>query len=238
MMKKLLFILLCLPLILFSQSHTKDVVFYEHGFILNNFEDTIFKSVVNENGLIKSIYHYELGGCVDGSWVICPEVEILGWSKQGLVAYVTSNGIHVVEEKICLTIQDLVSDEVLERDCDLNIGDIHPLLHQYGIINQDAKYFSKIPGYNVDLITKSEEVEDCPVQDIQYQINISHSTHGQKNVADGVYHCVNDLGVFGYFKSPFEDRVLIILYYMPFPVEWEPYYITGYGSSLNPSTFK
>ena len=144
-LKKLYLLLSILPLIVVSQTNTKDVVFHEHGFILNNFEDSVFKSVVNDSGLIKSVYHYELGGCVDGSWVLCPEVEILGWSKEGLVAYMISNGsFAMAEEMTCIIIQDLISDEVFERNCNLNIDDINLLLHQYKIINQDAKYYIQV----------------------------------------------------------------------------------------------
>ena len=238
-LKNLYLLLSILPLIVFSQTNTKDIVFHENGFIINNFQDTVFKSVVNDSGLIKSVYHYEVGGCVDGSWVLCPEVEILGWSEEGLVAYMTSNGSYAMaEDMTCIIIQNLISDEVLERNCNLNTDDINLLLNQYKIINQDAKYYSKITGYNIDLTTKSYDRDGCMAQDVQYQINISHQRYGEKIVTNGVYYCVNDLDVFGYFKSPFEDRILIILYYMPVPVEWEPYFIKGYGSSLKPSTFK
>ena len=186
--------------------------------------------------MIKSTYHYELGGCVDGSWVVCPEVEILGWSKESLVAYTTSNG-SLANPGRCVIIQDVISDEILENECDLKINEINLLLNHYKIINQGAKYYSQISSYDIDLITIPKETEDCPAQDIEYQINISHPTHGDKIVGDGVYSCVNDLGVFGYFKSPFEERILIILYYMPFPVEWETYFINGYGSSLKSNSF-
>ena len=85
-MKNLVTILF-LPLLITSQTKFEDKIFYEDGLILNYFGDTVFTSVVNESGLIKSIFTYDFGGNNDGSWVINPEIQILGWSKQGLVAY-------------------------------------------------------------------------------------------------------------------------------------------------------
>ena len=63
---------------------------------------------------------------------------------------------------------------------------------------------------------------------------------GFKKVARGILGCGSlGLSFEGYFISPFEDRILIILssYTEGFEAE-EDYDLHFYGCSLNPSTFK
>ena len=235
---KNLVIILFLPLLITSQTKFEDKIFYEDGLILNYFGDTVFTSVVNESGLIKSIFTYDFGGNNDGSWAINPEIQILGWSKQGLVAYMHSNGSFFSEEDRFLVIQDLISDKILEEKNNMSLIDIDLLLNKYQIINQTTNYYSKIFEYDIDLNTRYNEKDDCIAQEIQYQLKISHPRYGEKIVTNGVFNCINDIGIFGFFKSPYENRVLIILYYLPEVIEWEFYHVKSFGASLNSSTFE
>ena len=236
-MKNLVIILL-LPLLITSQTRLEDKIFYEDGLILNYFGDTVFTSVVNDSGLTKSIFTYDFGGNIDGSWVINPEIQILGWSKQGLVAFMHSNGSSYPEEDKFLVIQDLISDKILEEKTNMSLNDIYLLLNKYKIINQMTNYNSKISEYDIDLNSRSNEQDDCMSQEIQFELKISHPRYGEKIVANGVFNCINDIGIFGFFKSPYENRVLIILYYLPEVIEWEFYNVKSFGASLNSSTFK
>ena len=74
--------------------------------------------------------------------------------------------------------------------------------------------------------------------DVSYELKISNKSFGHKTVTKDDFGCVVDWGILGYLKSPFENRILILLYYVPEVDETEYYYIKSYGASLKPSTFK
>ena len=233
-MKKLLFLLLCTPLIVSAQGIYP--YGYEKGSILaNNYGDTIYTVTKNEDGLLKDCYHFE-SGCCEGCWVECPVINLLGWSKKGLVAYITHNW-----DNDHLIIQDTRSDKVLVEILDPNSENIISELNKYNIINNKlSKYYSKISEYEIDLITNKESVDniDCMGEDISYTLKVLNKLYGHKTIAQGHLGCVVDLGVFGYFKSPFENKILVLLYYVPEIIETEYHYIKCFGSSLEPSTFK
>ena len=230
-MKKLLLILLCLPLIGFCQEIYP--YGYENGSILvNNYGDTIYTVTKNEDGLLKNCYHLESGCCEDGCWVQCPVINLLGWSRKGLVAYITYD--HLI-------IQDTRSDKILLEISDPNSENIISELNKYNIINYRlSKYYSKIPEYEIDLIINKGLVDydDCMGEYISYKLEVSNKSYGHKAIAQGQLDCVVNWGVFGYFKSPFENRILVLLYYVPEVIETEYHYIKCFGSSLEPSTFK
>ena len=235
-MKKLLLLLLCTPLIGFGQGIYP--YGYEKGSILvNDYGDTIYTITKNEDGLIKDCYHLE-SGCCEGCWVQCPVIKLLGWSRKGLVAYI----IHSVDwEDDHLIIQDARSDKVLVEISDPDPENIISELNKYNIINNRlSKYYSKIPEYEIDLIINKGLVDydDCMGEDISYKLEVSNKLYGHKTISQGHLDCVVNWGVFGYFKSPFENRILVLFYYVPEVIETEYHYIKCFGSSLEPSTFK
>ena len=69
----------------------------------------------------------------------------------------------------------------------MSLIDIDLLLNKYKIINQTTDYNSKIPEYDIDLNTRSNEKDDCMVQEIQYQLKISHPRYGEKIVTNGLF---------------------------------------------------
>ena len=232
--------LLFIPLISWSQKIMPEG-YSDKDYIINFSNDTIFTSFSNTNGVITSSFHYEVGGCCDGCWTQCPDLSILGWSKNGIIAYISPDGYDMV-----FTIQDLRSDKILETkligEYEIsaeNQDSINYLLNLYSIIsNQKSNYYSEIKDYDVDLTQKHKQSEGCIVSQVSYKINISHANYGDKNIAKGVFDCISDIGVFGYFKSPYENRFFIVLWYVPEVVETEYFHLIGYGSSLDPGTFK
>ena len=238
-MKKLSLLLLCMPLIGFGQGISSVPYGFEKGSLLvNDFGDTIYTITNNEDGLIKDCYHLEFGCCEAACWVQCPVIKLLGWSRKGLVAYI----IHTTDwEDDHLIIQDTKSDKVLVEISDPDPENIIRELNKYNIINNRlSKYYSKIPEYEIDLITNKGAVDynDCMGENITYELMVSNKLYGYKTIAQGHLDCIVDWGVFGYFKSPFENRILVLLYYVPEVIETEYHYIKCFGSSLDPSTFR
>jgi hypothetical protein len=232
-MKKLILLLLCFPLIGSGQGIYP--YGYEKGSILvNDYGDTIYTITKNENGLIKDCYHLE-SGCCEGCWVQCPVIKLLGWSRKGLVAYIIHDWNYDN-----LIIQDARSDKVLVEISDPDTENIISELNKYNIINNRlSKYYSKIPEYEIDLITNGiVDYDDCMGEDVSYVLTVSNKLYGHKTIAQGYLGCVVYSGVFGYFKSPFENRILVLLYYVPEVDETEYHIIKCFGSSLDPSTFK
>ena len=79
-----------------------------------------------------------------------------------------------------------------------------------------------------------------PEHENHYRLLIGNDNIGYKKVTSGIQDCGSfGLSFEGYFISPFEGRILIVLssYSLGYEAE-EDYDLHFYGCSLNPSTFK
>ena len=228
-MKKLLLILLCVPLITISQDYkTLEVIDAEYNTSMGtNFPD--FSPIGwSKNGE----FAYQI---------------IIHQGGIGLV----ENSIYVISTKT-----DQVLDSINLIDWENWDGSINPhtkgkeinrILSKYNIDdNKEIEFYSKntIEDFSIFLDEKYTTTQDycgcSECSDVEYKIIVDNKILGDKMVTYGSEHCLNvGLGIEGYIISPFEERILIILSgsHNGFESE-EDYFINFFGCSLDPSTFK
>ena len=231
-MKKLLLILLCVPLIGFSQIFTEPTTL----------------NLIDE---------------YDPNWSPGNNLPIfgpIGWSKDGIFAYQMTycagpcldccgNYISVESAKTDKQIDviDLNSEEngSIESSWNQNQKEIDSLLLKYNIRNTGFGEFyrsNKLENFEIILKQRSNNRCDDPVfgTSINYQVLLGNNKVGYKRVTSGEIECLyTGLNFEGYFISPFEDRILIVLSAATQGYEGEKDYdLYFYGCSLNPSTFK
>ena len=246
-MKKLLIILLCLPLIGLSQK-AKDL-----GYVQNWAGDY-------------NTYWYVLGWSVDGH-VALLEIQtddmFGGCSYEIVIQNMKTDNI--VENYLLHSVGDNENEYYEEYECDsayviTKYYDIKvkKLFEKYKIIENDNNKFyrSSIVNNNFEIIFQSK---DTPVPDslgeldsyngcelywcgnrpVDYSLTIKDSRNKSKILTKGTDWCASDIYYVGYFKSPFEPRILTVIYSRESDAS-ERYYSTYrfVGCSLKSSTFK
>ena len=195
--------------------------------------------------------------------------KILGWSKDGKVAYMTSysdaddnwgDSEEPPETKISVFIHDLRADRILDYEY---IGNeyISPL-KDYGIIYDTSNKFYEIEfDYGDNYATILDSFELSKYIDVSYNVfnldncwpelegpSYTYNTHlFISNNLDNVKflgslqsnECWSPYFVVGYYISPFENQILLVLS-SGINAEGmdDTYRYEFIGCSLNPSTFK
>ena len=233
-MKKLFLLLLCVPLISLSQ---------------------IFTEPTTLNLIEVELDEFGYGGNL-------PIFGPIGWSKDGIFAYqmtycdggcgCCSNEINVVSAKTDKGIDGihLPSDEngSIESSWNEKQKEIDKVLLKYNIRNTGFGEFYKSNKIGDFEIIFSKNIIECPDDgwiygaeyENHYKLLIGNDNIGYKKVTSGTQDCGSfGLSFKGYFISPFEERILIVLssYSLGYEAE-EDYDLHFYGCSLNPSTFK
>jgi len=236
-MKKLLLLLLCIPLISLSQIFTEP-------------------STLN----LIDVEIDEYGGHGTNLPIFAP----IGWSNDGVFAYqrvkcdggcgCCTNYISIASAK---TDKEIGKINLLSGDWDPdesswneNQKEIDRVLSKYNIQNTGFGEFYR--SYRIDNfeIIFSKNIIVCAESDYNgeygeeyvnhYRLLIGNDNIGYKKVTSGTQDCGSfGLSFEGYFISPFEDRILIVLssYSLGYEAE-EDYDLHFYGCSLNLSTFK
>ena len=193
-----------------------------------------------------------------------PEFGLIGWSKDGLFAYreiLSNGGIGTYADNIIIC--NLKNDEIVESfSFSINNeydwveyppGDspweyyqrtINRLLSKYEIIQAypNKFYTSKyIDTYEIILKDKKSKCEGDWGWEFEheYRLLVGSSSSGYKKVGDGFLECgSSSMNFEGYFKSPFENRIIIVLssYTLGYESE-EDWNLHFFGCSLNPRTF-
>jgi hypothetical protein len=199
----------------------------------------------------------------DGHGTNLPIFGPIGWSKDGIFAYQMTycdGGCGCCTDYIAVesakTDKEIYEINLLSDDIEIdesswieNQKEIDRVLLKYNIQNTGFGEFyrsNKIGDFEIILkqnITELPEPESgwefYPEDKINYQVLFGNDHLGYKTVTNGVRYGSFGLSFEGYFISPFEDRILIVLssYSLGYESE-EDYDLHFYGCSLNPSTFK
>ena len=193
-----------------------------------------------------------------------PEFGLIGWSKDGLFAYreILSDGwIGTYADNII--IYNLKNDEIVES-FSFSISNeydgieyppgnspweyfqrsINRLLSKYEIIQAYSnKFYTKkyIDKYEIIIKNRTStcEWEYDDEYEHEYRLLVGNSKTGYKKVGDGLLGCgSSSMNFEGYFKSPFENRILIVLSSWTRGFEGEEdWFLHFFGCSLNPRTF-
>ena len=192
-----------------------------------------------------------------------PEFGLIGWSKDGLFAYreiLSDGGVGTFADNII--IYNLKNDEIVESFSfsisneydwiEYPPGDspweyyqrsINRLLSKYEIIqaNSNKFYTNKyIDKYEIILKNKKSECDgDYWEYEHEYRLLVGSNNNGYKKVGGGLLECgSSSMNFEGYFKSPFENRIVIVLSSLRLGYESEEdWNIHFFGCSLNPRTF-
>jgi len=191
-----------------------------------------------------------------------PEFGLIGWSKDGLFAYreiLSDGGIGTYVDNII--IHNLKNDEIVES-FSFSISDEHDgieyppgnspweyfqrsinrLLSKYEIIQAYSnKFYTEkyIDKYEIIIKNRTSTCEWEYEYEHEYRLLVGNSKTGYKKVGDGLLGCGSSSMKFeGYFKSPFENRIIIILssYTLGYESE-EDWKLHFFGCSLDPRTF-
>ena len=207
--------------------------------------------------------------CVGQTWDVegSDRYNIIGWSKDGLVAYTlfysNHDETHGIEddyyEDYSLNIQDLKTDEILDG---LDIGGsisyyMDYMLDEYNIIVEPSKFYNYYDEGSI-FITEQDYFIDI-FDDVVHDINedcfypelnghvLNCTTHVFINFRSRRKHvgsleseeCYSSFSLTGYYISPFEDRILLVFNSVQSEEgEMSDTKFEFIGCSLNPSTFK
>jgi len=233
-MKKLLLLLVCVPLISFSQIFTQP-------------------NLIN---LIDAEYNSSMGSNF-------PDFGAIGCSKDGLFAYQIMycdpegcfNSIEVFSAKTDELIASLDFNNSnhnidLEEEWNINYKKINELLSRYNIYNTGFGEFYRSNRIGNFEIILNRNIIECTEPDYgwtygaeyenHYRLLVGNDNLGYKKVTSGIQDCgIIGLSFEGYFINPFEDRILIVLssYSLGFEAE-EDYNLHFFGCSLKTSSFK
>jgi hypothetical protein len=238
-MKKLLLILLLFPLFGFSQNWAGD--YYTNWSVLGWSKD----------GHV-ALFEHSVGDMVDGCYYS--------------VVIVNMKTDQIVDELVLQSIfepEDMSSEEFLIACDSLTLTKkyykkIHRLYSQYQIIEySDNKFYStNIVNNNYEIIFESKdtpvpdslgELDDyngcelywCGNRPVDYSLTIKDSRNKSKILTNGTDWCASHIDYVGYFKSPFESRLLLVIYSKESDFDFQYYSTYRFiGCSLHPSTFK
>ena len=134
---------------------------------------------------------------------------------------------------------------------------VKKLFERYNIIEYDNNKFyrSSIVNNNYEIIfqTKDTPVPDslgeldtyngcelywCGNRPVDYSLTIKDSRNKSKILTQGTDWCASDIDYVGYFKSPFEPRLLLVIYSKESDLDFQYYSTYRFiGCSLKSSTF-
>jgi hypothetical protein len=235
-MKKLLLLLLCVPLISLSQNFTEPK------------KIDLIQIEIDEYGHGTNL----------------PIFAPIGWSKDGLFAYqmtYCNGGCGCCTDYI--SVESAKTDKRIDKinlPSEINewVGpswhegqrEIDRVLLKYNILNTGFGDFYRLNFIGDFEIIFKNDIFECDEPDDGWEYSEQNENHyilllgndnlGFKKVARGIEDCGSfGLSFEGYFISPFEDRILIVLssYSLGFEAE-EDYDLHFYGCSLDLSTFK
>ena len=242
-MKKLLLLLLCVPLIGFGQNSAGD--YYTNWSVLGwSMDGYVALLEIHEDDMF--------GGC---SYSII--IQNMKTDKIVENYYLHSvGGLEPGDD-------DYEDYEDYECDSVYVMGKYYDtetkkLFKKYKIIENDNNKFYKtsVVNNNYKIIFESkdapvpdslEELDNyngcelywCGNRPIDYSLTIKDSRNKSKILTKGTDWCASHIYYVGYFKSPFEPRLLMVIYSRESDAS-QMYYSTYrfIGCSLNPSTFK
>ena len=235
-MKKIILFLFIIPLTIFGQK-------YQEPDLVN---------------LINAEYNESMGSNF-------PDFGLIGWSKDGLFAYreiLSDGGVGTYADNII--IYNLKNDKIVES-FSFSISNeydgieyppgnspweyfqrsINRLLSKYEIIQAYSNKFhtkKHIDKYEIVIKNRTSICEDLEYgneYEHEYRLLVGNSKTGYKKVGNGLLDCgSSSMNFEGYFKSPFENRIIIVLssYNLGFEGE-EDWGLHFFGCSLNPRTF-
>ena len=236
-MRKLLLLLLCVPFIGISQNWDED--YYTNWSVLGWSKD----------GHV-ALFEHSVGDMVDGCYysVVIVNMKTDKVVDELVLQEIGGEGIEF-EEYQCDSVY-------LIRHYDI---EIKRLYEKYKIIEYYNNKFHKDSTINnyYEIIFKSKdaplsqkdiegdeteggcELYWCGNRPIDYFLSIKDPKKRSKELTRGTDLCASEIRYVGYFKSPFESRLLMVIYSKESD-EGEMYYSTYrfIGCSLNPSTFK
>ena len=230
-MKKLLLLLLCVPLIGFGQSNN-NLPIIDLGIHINEWKEN------------EPIPPFD----------VIPQFKPIGWNKDGNFAYQITKCDDMCGcciDYIC--IRSIITDEVIDE--------IHFGEGGYGRVPYDISFKDSINQVNMLLskhkiqktgfgkLIHSDKINQYDIilkqnnwgqSRSEYTILIGNNKTGFKRVSEGVVEWPRtDLNYIGYFKYPFENRILILFSSVisgHAETDWHTLHFVG--CSLNPSTFK
>ena len=238
-MKKLLLILLLFPLFGFSQNWAGD--YYTNWSVLGWSKD----------GHV-ALFEHSVGDMVDGCYYS--------------VVIVNMKTDRIVDELVLQSIfepEDMSSEEFLIACDSLTLTKkyykkIHRLYSQYQIIEySDNKFhedslvdnYYEIIFHSQDAPISQKEIEEeeteggcelywCGNRPIDYSLSIKDPNKRSKELTRGTDLCASHIDYVGYFKSPFESRLLLVIYSKESDFDFQYYSTYRFiGCSLNSSTF-
>ena len=243
-MKKLLLILLCVPLIGVSQKWIGDdrnsekiIGWGQDGFvsylIIESYEkeygegdfDIIYNLNFNVQNLKTDelVYNTKLNkfnseSLPQGCW------DAVGDDTSG------SNCFNYIYMKY--------KDIIIETHQKYNITNFHQNTFFYDFSKIDRKY-----SLVLDTVSINNECYnyDFGNRDRFYKLYIYNSLNQRKLISSGEFKCTGEIYLNGFYRSPFEDRLLISITSQVSQADYEPIdqqYHEFIGCSINPSTFK
>ena len=178
-------------------------------------------------------------GCEEGSYVNCPSIRTIGWSKDGWVAFIYDSGDGSEKDFRILNTKD--NGYIHASYYDLGPKDVKYYLDKYNITSDGLGPFYKkkyINEYRIKVF-QQENIDKCgsnfSIKD--YNVLIGNKNIGYKSISSGSKGCVAGYTFKGYFKSPYENKALIVLSYTPEVVEWENNYLVFIGCTFDSDHF-
>ena len=205
-MKKLLLLLIVIPLTFFGQSNN-NLPIIDLGIDIAEDEDNT-------------------------RWDVIPIFKPIGWNKEGKFAYQITKCDDMCgccTDYIC--IRSIITDRVIEeihlgeqsqksdsyKDSINEIKEINLLLSKYRIEKTgfgELIHSNKINQY--DIVFKQNEITNYDEYNyeytiLEYTILVGNNKIGFKKISEGIVEePLGDLNYIGYFKYPFENRILIL----------------------------
>tara|TARA_B110000459_G_C16459478_1_gene424482 strand:- start:136 stop:867 length:732 start_codon:yes stop_codon:yes gene_type:complete len=129
-------------------------------------------------------------------------------------------------------------DIIIETHQKYNITNFHQNTFFYDFSKIDRKY-----SLVLDTVSINNECYnyDFGNRDRFYKLYIYNSLNQRKLISSGEFKCTGEIYLNGFYRSPFEDRLLISITSQVSQADYEPIdqqYHEFIGCSLNPSTFK
>jgi len=197
-----------------------------------------------------------------------PQFGLIGWSKDGYFAYriiFSNGGIGVAYDAVLVynLKNDKVVNEIFFGSADFdgpydyyetdvwryNQRKIDKVLSDYNIIQNSSNILNTkryIDKYEIVLKNRTSMCEEPEYgwdygeeYEHEYRLLVGNSKTGYKKVGNGLQGCgSSSMNFEGYYISPFENRIVIVLssYTLGYESE-EDWNLDFFGCSLNPRTF-
>lgn len=182
------------------------------------------------------------------------EIYILGWSEDGKLAFLENRGIDGRGgNDLYFTILDLVNDKpafshnyyyydetdncTLEQFIKNNYKEIDKNLKKYGIKIQKTSYQPlplKLNGstYNFDITVKESGPGQYGFNEMIFFVDGTKNNTQKKRITTSAGLC-NKALVTGYLKSPYENRIALIVAHSRYIFEGSEIFLNFYGCNLD-----